>query len=48
MCEAFKYENLGGETGERQPGAVPTPIAKPNENGTLVPVNNEKVNCSQI
>ena len=33
----------GGETGEKekQPGAVPNPVAKPNEHGALVPVTTE-------
>ena len=40
--------HLGGETGEdpskvkNQPGAVPSPVSKPNEHGTLVPVTNDK------
>ena len=34
----------GGETGEKekQPGAVPNPVAKPNEHGALVPVTTEE------
>jgi len=34
----------GGETSDvkNKPGAVPNPIAKPNEHGAIVPVNNDK------
>jgi len=40
----------GGETGEKekQPGAVPNPVAKPNEHGALVPVTTEKLDKDKM